>query len=74
MTLIRSNSRLLIAVILLALLVGSCASHLPSQVDAPDPTEITEPLDLCSQLPSVELFDLQAAAVMQTLLGGGNGA
>ncbi|MEJ2448002.1 MAG: hypothetical protein P8Y37_08695 [Anaerolineales bacterium] len=68
MLLIRFNSRLLMAVILVALLAGACASP-PSLADAPDPTATTEPFDLCSQLPSVELFDLQAAAVMQTLLG-----
>jgi len=72
MKLIRFNSYPLLVIVLSSLLIGSCSSSpsSPSKNSAIDPTPSFEVLDLCEQSPTFELFDLQAASVMQILLEG----
>jgi hypothetical protein len=68
MKLIRFNPYPLVVILLAGLLLYSCSTS-PSPSNIPGLTPTVETEDLCSQLPSVELFDLQSAAVMQILLG-----
>ena len=60
---------ILVVLVLSAFILISCSSS-PAVLTFPASTQPDIDLELCAEFPTSELFDLQAASVMQTLLEG----